>query len=81
MTLKISPELETKIEELAERLGFDSVEAYLTSVVEEDSQELDDEDEPDPRIALREALQDMREGRVYPIEKLWEMVEAEDDED
>ncbi|MBZ0281302.1 MAG: hypothetical protein K8L97_11220 [Anaerolineae bacterium] len=75
MTFKISPELETKIEELAERLGFDSVEAYLISVVEEYSQELDDEDEPDPRIGLREGLRELRQGLSYPYEQVWDMIE------
>lgn len=78
MTFNISPELVTRIEELAERLGFESVEAYLTSVVEADSHELDDEDEPDPRIGLREGLRELRQGVSYPYEQIWDMIENDD---
>lgn len=34
--------------------------------------EIDEDDMLDPREALREALRDVKAGRVYPVEALWE---------
>ncbi len=34
--------------------------------------EIDTEEVYDPREALREALRDVKAGRVYPVETLWE---------
>jgi hypothetical protein len=40
--------------------------------------EFDPNDTYDPREALREALLDVKVGRVHPIETLWEDVEDDD---
>jgi hypothetical protein len=63
-----------KLIELAHKRGLNTVQEYLEALVADDAEEAVDIAE-----VLRESLRDLKEGRTYPIEKLQEMVE--DDED
>jgi hypothetical protein len=68
--IEVSPEERQEIEARAHERGFDTLEAYVRALIEAD--EFEDEDDIDPAEALREAMRDIKAGRVYPVETLWE---------
>lgn len=55
--------------ELAHRRGFETIQEYLESLIE------DDLNEPDVVSDLREAFDDLKNGRYYPVEQLRRLVE------
>ncbi len=52
---------EKKLFEQAQERGFESIQAYLEALIEEDL--------PDPEDSLREALQEFREGKGRPVDE------------
>lgn len=76
-TIILEVESRAKLESLAQSKGFDSIQEYLLSLVAAD---VDEDEDVDVAAGLREALLDVKEGRTYPVESLWDMVEANDDE-
>jgi predicted DNA-binding protein len=69
-----------RLEQAAQEHGFESPTAYVRSLVDEAiGEEWEEDEDIDVATSLREALRDVREGRVYPIEKLWEMVDSDND--
>jgi predicted transcriptional regulator len=64
MSITLSPEVEAKLRDLAEKRGVD-IEVYanalMNSVIEVDRQEYDE-----TVTAIEEAMEDVREGRVRP---------------
>ncbi len=71
-----------KLEAQAKRRGFSTLQDYLTDLIEWDLVYLEEEEKEgvetvDVAAHLREAIRDVKAGRTYPIESLWDM--AEDD--
>lgn len=71
-----------QLEILARQHGYDKVGEYLLALAEQDAREtlLDDaEDDVDVADRLRQALEDVKAGRVYPYDKLREMIDDDSD--
>ena len=67
-----------KLELQAHERGYKTVGEYLLALAEADAQiaPSDEEiDEVDVASRLREALEDVKAGRVYPYDKLREMID------
>jgi predicted DNA-binding protein len=70
-----------RLEQAAQEHDFESPTAYVPSLVDEAIEDDVEEDEDiDVAEALREALRDMREGRVHPARDLDKMLQEMDDE-
>ena len=75
-----------KLETQAKRRGFTTwFRNIIADLIEWDLVYLEEEEKEgvetvDVAAHLREAIRDVKEGRTYPIEALWDMVEAEDDD-
>jgi len=72
-----------KLEAQAQRRGFSTIQDYLTDLIEWDLVYLEEEEKEgvetvDVAAHLREAIRDVKEGRTYPIESLWDRVEDDD---
>jgi hypothetical protein len=72
-----------KLEAQAKRRGFNTVQEYLADLIEWDLVYLEEEEKEgvetvDVAAHLREAIRDVKEGRTYPIEALWDMVKDDD---
>lgn len=78
--ITIQVENRSELEALAHSKGYDTVQEYVLALIADDKDTAEDEDY-DLANGLREAFRDIREGRTYPIEDLWDMVEAEDEEE
>ncbi len=74
-----TPVSENKREQLevqAHERGYKTVGEYLLALAEADALVVPSEDdEVDVASRLREALKDVKAGRVYPYDKLREMIE------
>ena len=79
-SIVIEVENRSELEALAHSRGYNTVQDYFVALVAADKATDEDEDY-DLANGLREAFRDIREGRTYPVESLWDMVEADDDED
>lgn len=72
-----------KLEAQAQRRGFSTIQEYLTDLIEWDlvyfvEEEKEGIETVDVAAHLREAIRDVKEGRTYPIESLWDRVEDDD---
>ena len=69
-----------QLEVLARQHGYEKVGEYLLALAEQDAREtlLDDEADEDVDVAdrLRQAVEDVKAGRVYPYGTLHEMIEG-----
>ncbi len=55
-----------RIETLAHERGFDSAEAYILALIDED----DEDENVDPLEGFRQGWTDMLEGRVFPVDDI-----------
>jgi hypothetical protein len=63
---------------LDDALSIDRNSRVEVIILVPDSQIIDEDDEPKEKIliGLRESLQDLKEGRVYPIAELWDGIDV-----
>lgn len=62
------------LESLARRRGYNTVGEYLMALAEQDAQAIDEDEDIDVADRLRQAFEDVKAGRVYPYERLREML-------
>lgn len=71
-----------QLEAQAHERGYTTIGEYLLALAKADAQldSLDDEpnEEIDVESRLRQALEDIKAGRVYPYDKLREMIENDE---
>ena len=79
-SIVIEVENRSELEALAHSKGYDTVQDYVLALIAVDK-DADEDGDYDLANGLREAFRDIREGRIYPVESLWDMVEADDEED
>jgi hypothetical protein len=83
----VSEDRREQLEALAKRRGYANAADYLLALAESDAQAhgenllLDEDDTVDVEERLRQALTDVKEGRVYPYDKLREMLDDDSAED
>jgi hypothetical protein len=71
----VSENQREQLETQAHERGYKTVGEYLLALAEADALMTSDEDEIDVASRLREALNDVKAGRVYPYSKLREMID------
>ena len=74
----VSEDEREQLEAQAHERGYKTIGAYLLALAKADAQAtVSDEMDDDINVAsrLREALNDVKAGRVYPYDKLREMIE------
>lgn len=77
ITVNVTAEQRQRLEYLAKTYGYESVEAYALSIIEDVLEEPTKEEIlEDIRVSFRQALN----GETIPIEDLWTELEADDDE-
>jgi predicted DNA-binding protein len=70
-----------RLEQAAQEHGFESPTAYVRSLVDEAiEEEWEEEEDVDVAAALREALRDVREGRVHPARDFRKLLQEMKDE-
>lgn len=72
LTIDLTPEDRQRIEELAQKRGYNAASDYLLALVEADELLANDDDEIDIRAELKEGLRQALEGETVPLESLWE---------
>jgi predicted transcriptional regulator len=75
LTIQIPPELEAQITRRAAQLNI-SLETFvlqsLQQVIQAEANEYEDEPKEAILASLRTALQEVKEGKIHPIEELWD---------
>jgi len=76
LTLQLSSELTRQLTQEAERLNISPEEFVLQSLTQS-LQQVDDEDESKESIlnSLRISLQEIKEGKILPVEQLWDGID------
>jgi DNA-directed RNA polymerase subunit K/omega len=78
LTIQIPPELEVQITRRAAQLNI-SPETFVLQSLQQAIQEEENEYEDEPKEAilasLRTALQEVKDGKVHPIEELWDGID------
>jgi predicted transcriptional regulator len=77
LTIQIPPELEIQITRRAAQLNISPETFVLQSLQQAIQEESEYEDEPKEAIlaSLRTALQEVKDGKVHPIEELWDGID------
>ncbi len=84
LVLHITSEQRQRIEAMAQKRGYQALDDYLLALAELDAQgdlllRDDDSDLTQEQLEanFRQGLQEVVSGKTYPINKLWDMVDAE----
>lgn len=84
LVLHMTSEQRQRIEAMAQRRGYQATEDYLLALAELDAQgdlllRDDDSDLTQEQLEanFRQGLHEVVSGKTYPIDKLWDMVDAE----
>jgi hypothetical protein len=77
LTINVTPEQRNKIETLAHERGYDAPDDYLLALVELDSDDETDLTKDEMLANLRQGLKEAMRGEFYPIETLWDDLDAE----
>ncbi|MEB3210747.1 MAG: hypothetical protein VKL39_05310 [Leptolyngbyaceae bacterium] len=77
ITIQISDELEQKLTQRATELNI-SLEAFILDSLSHLAESSDPDDTPSELVleSLHVALEDVKAGRVFPVEELWNGIDA-----
>ncbi|MBI1277308.1 MAG: hypothetical protein GC179_04185 [Anaerolineaceae bacterium] len=83
LVLHMTPEQQQRIEATARKRGYQSLDDYLLALAELDAQgdlmlkDTDDLTKEQLEANFRQGLHEVVSGKTYPIDQLWDMVDAE----
>lgn len=83
LVLHMTAEQRQRIEDMARQRGYQEPDAYLLALAELDAQgelilrDSDDLTEEQLKANFRQGLHEVVSGQTYPIDKLWDMVDAD----
>jgi len=74
VNLQIPREEYERIVALAQQRGYESPDAYVLALVEEDAEDEIEDDDIDPVESFRQAWHEAMTGQSRPIEELWDLL-------
>jgi hypothetical protein len=84
LVLHVTPEQRQRIENMAHQRGYEAPDAYLLALAELDAKgdlvlrdSDDDLTQEQLEANFRQGLHEVVSGQTYPIDKLWDMVDAD----
>ncbi len=80
VNLQIPREEYERIVALAHQRGYESPDAYVLALVEEDAEDEIDDDEVDPVESFKQAWHEAMTGQSYPIEEVWKILHQHADD-